>query len=800
MKNKITNLMQVLIFFMNFFLILNVFAEEIQFESSKIFSLDNGNILKAEDGVNITGIKNLTINSDSSEYIKDQSLIKIKGNIEIIDELNEIIIFSQEILFLKDKNLIKSIGLTNIFIEGKYEIKTTNINYDLNSSKIYTENTNEFKDNIGNILISKKMNIDLLKKVLSAQNIKLTDNQSNKYDLENIKVDLQNNRFIGKDLEINFKNSTFNSPENEPRLKGKAFLYNKDISEIKKGVFTTCKRRDGCPPWQLSASQIKHDKKKKSVIYDNAWLKLYDIPVFYFPKFFHPDPTVKRQSGFLIPQFSQSTNLGNYLSTPYFHVISENSDLTFSPRFYSDQKTIYQNEYRKVTKNSDNIFDFSFLTSKVLQFKETQSHFFSESSYIFNTDNLNTSQISLKVQQTSNDYYLKTYNFSSPLIDNESTLHNQLKYEIIDDNLEFEITTEVFEDLSIKKESDKYEFIYPSYNFSKDLYFNQSSNITFNSSGFNKQYKTNVSERVIINDLSYKSINKISNLGLIYNYELLVKNFNSDTKNSSKHKNKNENEIKSILNYQIKLPMEKNGEKFSSTLTPIISARYSPNKSRNIKEKDRIMDFSNIFSLNRIASQETIEGGQSITIGNEYSLFNKKNDELFSLDLGMVFSDVENDRLPVKTTLNKKTSDLVGSSMFKPSKFFDLKYDFSIDDNFETLNYNKISSTISVNNFVTSFEFLEKNNLIGDESYLSNNTKLLLNDKNSLEFSTRKNKTKDITEYYNLIYQYKMDCLTAAIEYNKDYYRDGALKPEESISLSITIMPFDNSINLPQID
>ena len=798
MKNKITNLMQVLIFFMNFFLILNVFAEEIQFESSKIFSLDNGNILKAEDGVNITGIKNLTINSDSSEYIKDQSLIKIKGNIEIIDELNEIIIFSQEILFLKDKNLIKSIGLTNIFIEGKYEIKTTNINYDLNSSKIYTENTNEFKDNIGNILISKKMNIDLLKKVLSAQNIKLTDNQSNKYDLENIKVDLQNNRFIGKDLEINFKNSTFNSPENEPRLKGKAFLYNKDISEIKKGVFTTCKRRDGCPPWQLSASQIKHDKKKKSVIYDNAWLKLYDVPVFYFPKFFHPDPTVKRQSGFLIPQFSQSTNLGNYLSTPYFHVISENSDLTFSPRFYSDQKTIYQNEYRKVTKNSDNIFDFSFLTSKVLQFKETQSHFFSESSYIFNTDNLNTSQISLKVQQTSNDYYLKTYNFSSPLIDNESTLHNQLKYEIIDDNLEFEITTEVFEDLSIKKESDKYEFIYPSYNFSKDLYFNQSSNITFNSSGFNKQYKTNVSERVIINDLSYKSINKISNLGLIYNYELLVKNFNSDTKNSSKHKNKNENEIKSILNYQIKLPMEKNGEKFSSTLTPIISARYSPNKSRNIKEKDRIMDFSNIFSLNRIASQETIEGGQSITIGNEYSLFNKKNDELFSLDLGMVFSDVENDRLPVKTTLNKKTSDLVGSSMFKPSKFFDLKYDFSIDDNFETLNYNKISSTISVNNFVTSFEFLEKNNLIGDESYLSNNTKLLLNDKNSLEFSTRKNKTKDITEYYNLIYQYKMDCLTAGIQYKKNYYEDESLKPDENIFLSITIMPL-TTVNSPSL-
>ena len=45
-----------------------------------------------------------------------------------------------------------------------------------------------------------------------------------------------------------------------------------------------------------------------------------------------------------------------------------------------------------------------------------------------------------------------------------------------------------------------------------------------------------------------------------------------------------------------------------------------------------------------------------------------------------------------------------------------------------------------------------------------------------------------------------MDCLTAAIEYNKDYYTDGSLKPEEKLFFSITIMPFDSSINLPGID
>ena len=39
-----------------------------------------------------------------------------------------------------------------------------------------------------------------------------------------------------------------------------------DASEITKGVFTTCKKRDDCPPWQFSAKKIKHDKKKGNCI------------------------------------------------------------------------------------------------------------------------------------------------------------------------------------------------------------------------------------------------------------------------------------------------------------------------------------------------------------------------------------------------------------------------------------------------------------------------------------------------------------------------------------------------------
>ena len=73
-------------------------------------------------------------------------------------------------------------------------------------------------------------------------------------------------------------------------------------------------------------------------------------------------------------------------------------------------------------------------------------------------------------------------------------------------------------------------------------------------------------------------------------------------------------------------------------------------------------------------------------------------------------------------------------------------------------------------------------------------------DKNkSLSFGTSKNLDKNITNYYNIIYEYQNDCLTAALEYNKNYYTDGDLKPEENLLFSIKIIPF-GKISSPYIN
>ena len=98
----------------------------------------------------------------------------------------------------------------------------------------------------------------------------------------------------------------------------------------------------------------------------------------------------------------------------------------------------------------------------------------------------------------------------------------------------------------------------------------------------------------------------------------------------------------------------------------------------------------------------------------------------------------------------------------------------------------------------TKFEYLNENNSKLKTSYLKNETQFNFNDTNSLIFETRENKEKSFTEFYNLIYQYKNDCLTAAIEYNKEYYNDQDLKPTENLFLKLSIMPF-GGFNTPNL-
>ena len=141
---------------------------------------------------------------------------------------------------------------------------------------------------------------------------------------------------------MNDKNLKINE-NNKPRIFANTLKIDGNKNLFEKSVFTICDYRenDKCPPWEIRASKMMHDNEKKTIYYDNAIIKVYNIPIFYLPRLSHPDPSVERRSGFLPPSFSDTKNLGSGISAPYFFALRDDINLTFTSKLFVDENPLF---------------------------------------------------------------------------------------------------------------------------------------------------------------------------------------------------------------------------------------------------------------------------------------------------------------------------------------------------------------------------------------------------------------------------------------------------------------------------
>ena len=137
----------------------------------------------------------------------------------------------------------------------------------------------------------------------------------------------------------------------------------------------------------------------------------------------------------------------------------------------------------------------------------------------------------------------------------------------------------------------------------------------------------------------------------------------------------------------------------------------------------------------------------------------------------------------------KKKSNYFGKITNTLNDNINFNYEFSIDNNLDKIQYNSVGTTIGKNNFVTTFNYIEETGNVGTTHILENETTFNFDRQNFITFRTRENKEIDLTEYYDLIYEYKNDCLVAGIKYNKTYYKDRDLEPTEDFMFSIKLIP-----------
>ncbi len=786
MKIKILRTLSVLILLS---ICSNLNAQTVFFDSKNIKIDTEDNMIYATEGIAKIPAKNLKIIGEKFIYDKLNSELIIFDNVEYIDEGKDIIIKSQKMIYNETDNKVFTQSETFLDLENKYDIKSSNILFDRNLNIISSNEITEINDKISNKFIFEKgLVFDTIREIISSEKIFIKDQNLNEYSFENSKLNLKDNEVAGKDVKVDFVDDFFGNENNDPVLKGSSIVSNNQNTKIYKTVFSTCnKKNKNCRGWELQSEIFTHNKTKKLFEYEKSWFKVFDKKIFYLPYFNHPDPTVKRKSGFLTPFYKGSSNLGSSLTIPYFYSISNSKDFTFKPRFYFDNDYIFQSEYREAFKNSNLIADFS-LNRK----DNTSSHFFTELEGNFD-DNTN---YKIQIQNVTNDNYLKIHNIKeyTSLIDSESTLTSYISLEKdIDENTKIDTKVKLYEDLS-KEDNDKYQYIFPDFNFSKNINLDESynGNFQFLSTGFQKVYETNKYEVLINNDFNFNSFDYISQDGLVSDYSLLLKNFNSYSENSTVYEKKNDHEIFGTLLFKSELPLKKELKNSKNFLKPILQLRVSPTNGKDISSSDTRIEFDNLFSPNRIGRSDMVEKGNSITLGFEFEKQNLNESKILGLNLGNVLKDKKNDDLPTKTKLNQTRSDIVGNLYYKLNNNLELNYDFSYDKDLEYSNYDSLNAIFGINKFLTSFDYITENHDFGDSEIIKNKTSYKFTDEHLINFNTTKDLKDDFTQFYKLSYEYETDCLLASFEYQKKFFRDGSLVPDESLVFLIKFIPFVN--------
>ena len=746
-----------------------------------------------------------SIFADSFKFYRNKNILNATGDVRIEDTLNNYLITGNNFNYFIDSEKIISKGKTDAFLKSKYKINSEDLVYLLKENNLSSLKKTKIADNNSKVYFAENFNYSINQEIFKGEKILIITNynlpKSDKFYFENAIINLAEQKFIGKDTEIEIHKNIFDNSENDPRLKGVSSISDGNITIVNKGVFTSCRKNDDCPPWSISANEVKHDKTKKQLVYKDAVLKVYDLPVLYFPKFFHPDPSVKRQSGLLKPEINSSNVLGSSLTLPYYKVISSSKDTTITPILFDNNTSMLTAEYRSINENNKIFADVGYVNgykSSTTNKTNNLSHYFLNIDKDLNLENHNSSNIKLSLKKVSNDNYLKIFDphiTKSNLRPNEfDNLNSSLKLFLNHKDYDFESGIQSFENLQIKNKSDRYQYNLPYYNFNRSFSQNYfGGNLNFDSSGNNYLSNTNKLETNIINNLTFNSFDYISNYGMKNNFSISLKNLNSIGKKTSQYKSSPQIELASLFNIDFSMPLQKKNEVSDNFLTPKISFRFNPSEMKDYSLSENIINTDNAFALNRLGLSDTLEAGKSVTLGLDY-IKQSKNDldqinNYFELKLATIFRDQEEKFIPNKSSLHRKNSNLFGSINNKFSNSLDLGYNFSLDNDYSTFEYNDLNATISINNFVTKFNFIEEHGETGDANFLSSSLEYNFDKKNSLKFQTRRNRKLNLTEYYDLVYEYKNDCLTAGIKYKKTYYNDNDIKPTENLLFTISLFP-----------
>ena len=448
------------------------------------------------------------------------------------------------------------------------------------------------------------------------------------------------------------------------------------VNELSRAVYTTCnlcKEDPTKPPlWQIRARTAVQDTENKRIEYRDAVVDILGIPVAAFPYLWHADPSVKRASGFLVPSFGQSKHLGQFLVTPYYLAIDDNSDATFSPTFNTLNYLNLTTEYRRSFNDGTLRMDLGVGYDQ----KKPQASLFATGKFAYD----DTWRYGFDIARASSSQYLRDYRFTN----RADVLTSRAYIEGFGTGAYTKVDAFAYQGLVDSIKQNRLPFVLPRHNYS---YFGEvdslGGRLTFDTTNFNvlRQIGTNTQrvggtlewQRPLAGLLGEQYNVRLQGVAAGYSATSLNQNPNYYTSGSTQIVRAHPQAA-----VDFRWPFVRDGGKGGTQLIePIAQVIVGPNgtgiRNQRVPNEDSL-DFEftdqNLFALNRFPGIDRLEGGIRANVALHANWI--VGSALFDGLVGQSFRARKDDSFPVGSGLDKRASDIVTRATVSPVPWFEV--------------------------------------------------------------------------------------------------------------------------------
>jgi LPS-assembly protein len=480
-----------------------------------------------------------------------------------------------------------------------------------------------------------------------------------------------------------------------------------EINELSRVVYSTCnlcaKDPTRPPLWQLRALSAVQDLEHKKIEYQDAVLEMYGIPVAYMPYFWHVDPSVKRASGLLIPSLGNSSHIGTFFAQPYYWVLDDQSDATFTPMITTKEGPQLSVEYRRRFNNGNVQLDGSVGYTD----NSPQATIFAKGQFSLN----DSWRYGFDIARASSADYVRNFSLSTPIGTNPALLTSQVYAEGFGQGAYSRLDVRFYQSLTTAVVGSTLPLVLPRYQYS---YFGEPDalggrlSLDFNAFNVVRTVGTNTRRAAFTVDWTRPFVGQFGDLWTIkLHNDAIAYDANAFNEQPNFGPVSQVNTARALPQAAVDFRwpfMRDSGAWGTQIIEPMAEIIVAPQvgDSQNTKyPNEDSLDFefsdANLFGFNRFPGVDRLEGGTraNVALHGVWYLAGTTFDSL----IGQSYRANKNTAVPIWSGLRDQVSDVVARTSFAPTDWLNLTYRTRLDHRDLTVRMADALATVGVPKF-----------------------------------------------------------------------------------------------------